>query len=74
MNDFPASIRIDPDYSGWDSQIIGWDSEQKDSAGNFIAPREWPQYVRIDIYDALMSKVVDLESALSEALMGGYKP
>ena len=74
MNDFPEIIRIDPDYSGWDSQVIGWDSEQKDSAGNFIAPREWPRYVRADLYEALMSKAAELESALSGVLKGGYKP
>ncbi|MBC7282621.1 hypothetical protein [Hoeflea sp.] len=67
MNDFPASIRIDPDYSGWDSQVIGWNSEQKDSDGNFIAPREWPRYVRADLYEALLDRVVELECKMSEA-------
>ena len=51
MTDAPKRIRIDPDYNGWDSQVIGWDSDRRDDQGRHFAESDWPEYLRADLID-----------------------
>jgi hypothetical protein len=49
MADMPKIVRLDPDYSGHEDQVIGWAGEN--------APDTWPQYVRVpEVPQGILSK------------------
>ena len=61
----PVRVRLDPDYSGFEQQVIGWaDSDGPDMA-------DWPVYVRADLAPSPTPDVRGLEAEnarLREAL------
>ena len=65
MTDAPKRIRIDPDYNGWDSQVIGWDSDRRDDQGRHFAESDWPEYLRADLID--MDVLRRVEAALKDS-------
>lgn len=56
MTDAPKRIRIDPDYDGWDTQVIGWDADRRDDQGRYLAPTDWPAYMAEAEHDRLMAE------------------
>lgn len=49
----PERVRLDPEYEGYEEQVIGWASER--------APKDWPEYVRTDVALAMDAKLIQAE-------------
>ncbi len=43
MSNMPDRVRLDPDFNGWEDQVIGWaeDNITEDEV-------DWPVYIRLD--------------------------
>ena len=64
MTDAPKRIRIDPDYDGWNGQVIGFDADRQDDQGENFAEPDWPEYIRADLID--MDVLKRLEDRLTK--------
>lgn len=56
----PERIRIDPEYDGWNEQVIGW------AVGNLVEDMaDWPEYVHAETVATLIAQA--RAEALEEA-------
>ena len=63
----PVRVRLDPDYSGFEQQVIGWaDSDGPDMA-------DWPVYVRADLAPSPTPDVRVTEEMVERAALAIFK-
>lgn len=56
MTEAPKRIRIDPDYDGWEDQIVGWSADRRDDQGRYHAPLDWPEYILASEHERIVAE------------------